>query len=140
MSIKQYKTKMVAIVAIIFTLVLGLFGAFMYMVVWQQTYYSVNIESYHKDNETLTEAYEKEKTIRKFLQHNLANEKIQLIRQHEELGSKDSIISLQQKEREKLLDEKRKALHQVRKLQHEKDSVINIIRSLRRVPELRSTN
>ncbi|AHM62315.1 hypothetical protein D770_20330 [Flammeovirgaceae bacterium 311] len=123
---------MLAIVAIIFTLVLGLFGFCMYMIFWQQTYYSVNIESYHRDNETLTEAYEKEKTLRSFLQNKLAEEKMTMIR---ELLDKDSLISRHRIEREKLLHEKTQALHQVQKLQHEKDSILNIIRSLQRVPE-----
>lgn len=134
MSIKQYKIKMIVIVAAIFLAVTALFGFFMYMVFWQQTYYSVNIESYHKDNENLTEAFEKEKHLRKFLQQSLASEKVLLSRQEEVISNKDSLISRHRTEISRLQQEKFKAEKQVQKLKHEKDSILNIINRIPRVP------
>ena len=112
------------------TVVMFAYGS--WKLIAEKMYYHITVEQYHQDNESITEAFKREAALRRHLEKNMGELRVRMEEKKERLELKGTELDLAKAEVEQ---EKMKYLlleSKYQKTKHEKDSLIAVIRTLRR--------
>ena len=112
---------------------IALFFLSLYFILAYNKHYSLTVESYQRDNETVTDAFEQEKRLRRTIQREFVRESVELEHIKYEVQIKDSILSKREESIKEITRKYNKALKEKNKIAHERDSVISRLNLLERV-------
>lgn len=130
---KTQKGKLTFIVTTVFVLCMVLFSWGVYMLFLRDMYYSVNIETFQRDNKTVTQAFERESVLRRNAEEKYTDVAIENIHMEVKIATKDSIIAVQEQMNRRLLEAYQAQENKLNKITNERDSILRVINSLERV-------
>lgn len=100
--------------------------------VMEKMYFHVQVDQMYQDNESLTDAYRKSSALNRQMQVSVSVQQLKIEEQEEKLKAKEDEVSKFKDEKQEMLTEFQLLEKKFEKTQHEKDSLIAVLRSLRR--------